>query len=263
MFDFQPRYLFESEIASYDLPTIKQVPTIMTMVDGASTLIDSVCGRVDETGAGSLVYTTYAERILIPETRNLFRVAFVPLVPLSQTVQADLTTLNGVSGNHFYSGFTPNTVNKLDGNLSSIVGLSGRYSYGRKSAASIFPDSQYAANILQVAAFFGGPPQFVAIDVSLTDYYDKVGEVWAPAGLMMASYTEILIMYNSGYDPRNMPKGIKFATAALVKNFIARAGGITSVQSYSAGKVHTQFTPDLVDPTVEKWLAPFRHVIGM
>lgn len=262
MTDFQPRFLLDAEIASFDLPSTSQLPNIMTIVDASSTLIDSECGRVDATGAGSLVYTTYAERINLVETRNIFRTAYAPLVSLDATTQAALSGLNAISGNHFYTGFIPNTSLRLDGNLSAFVGISGRYSYGRKSSQNVFPDSQYAANILQVAGFFGGPPQFVPIDVTLTDYYDLVGEVWVPAGLMMVSYTEVMVLYNSGYDPRNMPKGIKHATAAVSKNFIARAGGITSVQSYSAGKVHTQMTPDLIDPTVKKWLAPFIKVIA-
>jgi hypothetical protein len=260
--NFQPRFLLDAEIASFDIPSVSQLPNVMTIVDAASTLIDSECGRVDATGGGSLVYTTYAERIQIPETRNIFRTAYAPLVGLDTSTQLALSGLNAVSGNHFYTGFTPNTQLQLNGNLSAFVGISGRYSYGRKSAASVFPDSQYAANILQVAAFFGGPPQFVALDVTLTDYYDLIGEVWVPAGLMMASYTEVIAIYNSGYDPLNLPKGIKHGCAAVVKNFIARAGGITSVQSYSAGKVHTQMTPDLIDPTVKKWLAPFQKVIA-
>lgn len=262
MTDFQPRFILDAEIASFDLPSVQQLPNIMTIVDAASTLIDSECGRVDATGAGSLVYTTYAERIGIPETRNIFRTAYTPLVGLDTSTQLALSGLNAVSGNHFYSGFTPNTINSQMGNLSAFVGISGRYSYGRKSGLNVFPDSQYAANILQVAAFFGGSPQFVPLDVSLTDYYDLVGEVWVPAGIMMASYTEVIAIYNSGYDPRNMPKGVKHACAALVKNFIARAGGITSVQSYNAGKIHVQFTPDLVDSTVKKWLAPFQKAIA-
>jgi hypothetical protein len=263
MVDFQPRYLLDAEIATFDLPSVKQLPNIMTIVDAASTLIDSECGRVDATGGGSLVYSTYAERIGISESRNIFRTAYAPLTGLDTTTQLALSGLNAVSGNHFYTGFLPNTTNQLNGNLSAFVGISGRYSYGRKSAAQVYPDSQFAANILQVAAFFGGPPQFVGLDVSLTDYYDLVGEVWVPAGLMMASYTEVLCIYNSGYDPRNMPKGVKHACAALAKNFIARAGGITSVQTYDAGKVHVTFTPDLVDPTVKKWLAPFQKVIAV
>lgn len=263
IFDFQSEYLSPAEIVNYDLPSSSQLPNIMTLVDGASSLIDTYCGRVDANGAGSLAYTTYAERILLLDQRNQFRVAFTPIVALDTTTQASLSGLNAVSGNHFYSGFLPNSVIQLNGTLSGIIAMSGRYSTGRRSASQVYPDSQYAANILQVAAFFGGPPQFTSIDLSLTDYYDIVGEVWAPAGLFMMSYTEIIIMYNAGYDPRNMPKPIKHATAALVKNFLVRGGGITSVKGYTAGKIHTQFSENLIDKNIEQWLAPFRKVIAI
>src|SRR5712675_949231 len=98
------------------------------------------------------------QRILIPETRNILRLAYAPMVAVDVATAANLSGLNSVSGNHFYTGFTPCTI-LAGGSLSAIIGCSGRYSYGRKSASSVFPDSQYAANILQIAAFFGGPPQ--------------------------------------------------------------------------------------------------------
>jgi hypothetical protein len=260
--DFQPRFILDNEIESFGLPSISSLPTVMTMVDAASTLIDEYCGRIDATGGGSLIYCTYAERLLIPQGRNIVRVTFPPMVYIDVSVRATLSASTTQYGEHFDTGFIPN-VPLPNGNFSSILGASGRYGYGRRSQQQVYPDLNYMANVLQIASLFGGPPQFTPIDLSLVDINPGIGEIWLPAGLYLSQYTEVVIMYNTGFNPLSLPKGIKHACAALVKNFIARAGGVTSIKGYSAGKVHAQFTQDLIDPTVDRYLAPFRRAMMM
>jgi hypothetical protein len=261
---FQPEYLFEDELEAFGVPNSTQLPTIMTLVDAASTLIDEYCGRIDGSGAGSLVYTTYRQRILLPGGRNIIQVAYTPLVAVSAlTVAALQASASGgpeSPDNNFYTGVKPNTVFKNDGTLTQLVSASGRYGYGRRDMQNVAPDLNYGANILQVAAFFGGPPQWTPIDISMVDVAEQIGQLWVPAGLYMAQYTEVIIEYNSGYDPRNMPRAIKHACAALVKNFIARGGGVTSITNYSAGKIHASFTQALIDPTIELFLNSYKKV---
>lgn len=259
--DFQPRYILDGELATYGLPTIGQMPTIMNLVDAASTLIDEHCGRTDGTGFGSLVYSTYVERLLMgAEQRNIIRTMYRPLVAVDTTVQASLTGIQGVSGNHFYTGFTPNSIVR-GSTLSPLIGASGRYGYGRRNSQFSYPDYNYGANILQIASYFGGPPQFTPIDISMVDFDPSTGELWVPAGLYLTQYSELLLTYNTGFDPTNMPKGIKHACAALVKNFLSRSG-ITGLTSMNAGQAHAQFNLDLIDPTVARLLQPFCTVVG-
>src|SRR5580693_1758569 len=82
---FQPRFIQEEDFEAYGLPDVTQVPDIVTLVERASTLIDEFCARTDVDGQGSLVYTTYTERLFLPVGRNIFRISFRPLaaVPVS------------------------------------------------------------------------------------------------------------------------------------------------------------------------------------
>lgn len=261
MGQFQPRYLFESELAAFGLPDISDQSNIMSLVDAASSLIDEYCGRTDGDGNGSLVYTTYSQRMLLPEGRNIFRTMFRPLVGLTPTLATTLTA----SGQNFYTGFTPNTVQPPPYDnfaLTPIVGCSGRYGYSRRGSQQVYPDLNYGANILQIASFFGGPPTFTPIDLTQIDVDSITGEIWVPAGLYLSQYTEVVITYNSGFDPRDMPKAIKHACAAICKGFLGRGGGTTSMKSFSVWRVSGQFTDDLIDPTVERLLRPYCNVLA-
>ena len=258
---FQPRYLQQNELSMFGLPDINDQPNIMNMVDGASSLIVEYCGRTDGDGNGSLVYTTYAQRMLLPEGRNVVRMMFRPLVGLCGNL---LNTL-AASGQNYYTGFTANVSQPPPYDniaLTPLVSCSGRYGYSRRGSQQVYPDLNYGANVLQIASFFGGPPTFTPIDITMIDVDSITGELWLPAGLYLSQYTEIVVAYNSGYDPRDMPKSIKHACAAIVKNILSRGGGTTGMKSFSVWRVSGQFTDDLIDPTVEKWLRPFTNVLA-
>ena len=258
---FQPQYIFPAELTYYGLPDVDDQPNIMSLVEASSSLIDEYCGRTDGDGNGSLVYTTYSQRMLLPEGRNIFRTMFRPLVGLSTTLASTLAA----SGQNYYTGFTPNTSAPppYDGMaLTPIIGCSGRYGYSRRGSQQVYPDLNYGANILQIASFFGGPPQFTPIDLTMADVDPITGEIWIPAGLYLSQYTEVFIKYNSGYDPRDMPKSIKHACAALIKNFLSRGGGTTGMKSFSVWRVSGSFTDDMIDPTVERLLRPYANVLA-
>lgn len=265
---FQPRYIWDFELKDYGLPTQNQLPTIMSMVDAASSFIDSYCGRIDGSGRGSLVYSTYTERELMPVGRNLCRLSKPPLVAVDSDFVETLASYNlsgwqGVTGPHFWSGMQPNTVVQANGNLSAMISASGRYGYGRRDHQSVYPDLNYGSNILMVAGMFGGPPAWTAIDPSAIEYYDDVGEIWVPAGLYMSAYTEIIAVFNAGFNPLAMPPNIKHACAALVRNFITRGGGVTAMTGYTASSVTVQFSPLLIDPNIEQLLKFYQHVVSM
>jgi len=95
------------------------------------------------------------------------------------------------------------------GMLSAIISASGRYGYGRRDQQATYPDLNYGANILMVAALFGGPPQWTGIDPTMIDWYDQVGECWVPAGLYLSQYTEVIMTYNAGFNPLKIPNQIK------------------------------------------------------
>src|ERR1039458_4054017 len=253
----QPQFIVEAELTTYGLPTVVQDPNILSKVRRASTLIDQYCGRQTVGGNGSLIYTTYSERLLLPEGRNIIRCSYRPLVAI------DAATFNSYAASA--TNLSPSGINTqlaADGaTLSPLVSATGRYGYGRRASQQVYPDLNYGANILQIASYFGGPPQFTPINISLTDFNPLNGEIWVPAGLYLSQYTEIFIVYNSGFPPNVLPSGIKEACAMLIFNFLTRpASGMTS---FTVAGIHHQFTPSLVDDDVDRMLGPFKTVVGM
>lgn len=260
MNDFQPRYLAISEFAAYGLPDAEAQPDIVTLVERASTMIDESCGRVDTDGNGSLVYTTYTERLLLPGGRNIFRLSFRPLIGVTVDTVNNLAAsgCNGSQPNNYYTGVQPNTLQATAG-LSPLISASGRYGYARRSSQQVYPDLNYAANVLQIASFFGGPPQWTPIDVTMIDFDPRTGELWVPAGLYLSQYTEVVVTYNSGFDPLHMPRTVKHVCASMVKNMLPRAAA-TGLKSFGMGKVNAQFDEMVIDQNLDTMLQPFRTV---
>lgn len=260
---FQPRFIQEKELTDYGLPDSTQQPDIITLVERASTIIDEFCARTDVDGMGSLVWSTYQERIGLPVGRNIFRTTYRPLAALAASTLALYTASGSVPGepNYFYTGALPNTQFLQNSTtLTPLVSASGRYGYARRGQQQVYPDLNYAANVLQIASFFGGPPQFTSIDVTSCDFDPRTGEVWVPAGLYLSQYTEVLLIYNSGFDPLRMPNAIKHATASLVRNLLVRGGGATGLTRFGAGRIQADFTPDLIDTNIQSLLQAYRTV---
>lgn len=282
---YQPRYLQPEELYYYGLPDATTQPNIMALVDAASVFIDEYTGRTDGNGQGSLVYTTYSERLLMQSPgRNIVRVNFKPMAVVSAATVAQLSASgNYVQGkdpskncNYFYTGCQANTVIQTATNtLSPIIAASGRYGYPRRGMQAVYPDLNYGANLLMIASYFGGPPTWTAIDPTAIDYDTTTGEVWLPAGLYLSQYTEVIITYNAGFAPSGpiqnpmivpgvqpVPRGVKQACVGLMKNFLARGGGTFALQSINSGPVNYTFTEADVDPTIERFLMNYRVVIA-
>lgn len=282
---FTPRFILPNELSLYGLPDAKRQPNILSLVDASSALIDVHCGRLDGEGQGSLVYSTYAERLLMQaRNRNITRLSFRPTVALTQTTIQQLTAsansinLNPSTGkaqtgnpllntNWFWTGVQANINSNVQlpfNTLSPIIGCSGRYGQTvRRSEYMVYPDLNYGINPLQLASFFGGPSGWTAINPANIDVDPATGEIWVPAGIYLSQYTEIVIVYNSGYHPLYLPPQIKQACAMLVRNFLSRGGGTTGLRGITtAGAVNVQFTPDLIDTTISRILAPFVSVIA-
>jgi len=258
---FQPRFIQQVELASYGLPDVTQQPDIITLVERASTLIDEYCARTDVDGQGSLVETTYSERLFLPVGRNIFRISFRPLIVVSPSTVAQYLASGSVANqpNYYYTGVQANT-SFAGSTVTPLISASGRYGYARRGQQQVYPDLNYAANVLQIASFSGGPPQFTGIDITACDYDKKTGEIWVPAGLYLSQYTEVLITYNSGFDPLAMPRAIKHATASLVRNLLSRGGGATGLKGFGAGRIRAEFTEDLIDVNIQNMLAAYRTV---
>jgi hypothetical protein len=263
---FVPCYIFPQELVQYSLPTPDVQPDIMNLVQLASTLIDEACGRIDGDGNGSLVYTTYIQRMLLQtRNRNLIQ---APMKPLAVVPSGMVTTLmnmaaTGASGNFYYTGVQANTsYAPVASSLTPLISASGRYGYTRQDSSIAYPDLFALINPLNLVTLFGGPAPWVSIDITNTDFNIQSGELWIPAGLQLQRYSEAWIIYNSGFNPLQMPWGIKMATACVVKNALVKGDGTTGLLSMSLGRsgASSTFMPMLLDPTVDQLLCPFRNV---
>jgi hypothetical protein len=264
---FIPTYIFPSELQTYGLPSPSAQPDILNLIQLASTIIDEACGRLDGDGNGSLVFTTYTQRILMQtRNRNLALLPIKPIVPITADLVAELTAAasGSASGNWYLTGcLQANTLPSPWGPLSGIVGASGRYGYTRQDMSIAYPDLFAFINPLNLVTMFGGPAPWVPVDVTQTDYDPKTGEVWVPAGLQLQRYSEIIITYNSGYNPSCMPPGVKMACACLVKNAMAKGDGTTALTSMSLSRSGANFgfmPGSLIDPTVDGLLTPYKSV---
>lgn len=257
---YQPEFIFENELQMYGLPDVTVQPDIMSVVDTASTLIDEFCARPDVDGHGSLVWTTYTERLLLPVGRNIFRLSFRPLATVDANTVANLIASGSVAGetNNFYTGVLPSQIVTQTNVTSPIISCSGRYGYARRGQQQVYPDLNYAANVLQIASFFGGPPMFTNIDVTQIDFDPRTAECWVPAGLYLSQYTEVVITYNSGFNPFALPASIKKACAAATRNLLSRGGGATGLKSFQAGRISAGFTDEVIDVNIQNMLQAYR-----
>jgi hypothetical protein len=271
MGQFQPWYVFPNEYKQYGLPqsplglpagTIVPQPDIDNLVQLASIMVDEYCGRTDGDGNGSLVYTTYQERLLMQSPgRNLVSIPIKPIVAITPDIVASLMALDAASGGYFYTGVQASTIYLQDGRLSGILAASGRYAYTRRDMSQQYTDLNSLINPQSLVTLFGGPAPFIAIDLTNLDYDPKTGEVWLPAGLQLWRYSEVILTYTSGYDPRNMPRQIKLATAAVTKNLLT-TGGTTGLTSMNLGRAafNVNFGTDVIDDNIKRILKSFMTV---
>lgn len=262
--DYIPMFVYPWEYGQFGLPDNTKEPDIDFLVQMASTAIDEHCGRQDGDGQGSLVFTTYQQRILAEAIdRNIYYIPHRPLAVVTQETVDALTQLNAVSGAYFYTGCLP-AINKLrDGSFSAIISASGRQTYGRRGNAR---GGNYFGSITGVVQPNGqiglsnGPSDWSPLDMSNLDYDPKTGEVWfADSSIFYVNYGEVVITYNSGYDPRKIPRMLKMATAAVTKNLMAMGTGTTGMRTFSSNRagVSAQFDPNIIDSNIQNLLQTF------
>jgi hypothetical protein len=137
-----------------------------------------------------------------------------------------------------------------------ISGL-GRYAYGRRSdqVAGMYQDM----NLLATMQAFGGPPMWVPFDVAQASVSNSTGEVWVPAGLLLAYYSEARLHYLTGWPAASLPPAVKTATASIA-NALANFPEITSnTKSLKAGDTAVErFADTLLDTDTRAQLERFR-----
>jgi hypothetical protein len=101
----------------------------------------------------------------------------------------------------------PNPIRVLSG--------AGRYGYGRRSQ-QVYGDMS-EMNLLMITQTFGGPPLWTGWDPKNSSISYTTGEIWVPAGLLVAYYTDVRVWYLSGFTQANLPDTIKQACANIIR----------------------------------------------
>ena len=133
----------------------------------------------------------------------------------------------------------------------------GRYSYGRRSQQIQGNFSEF--NLLAILQNFGGPPAWIPVDVTQLGINRLTGEMWVPAGVLLAYYSDFRVYYVAGWSQANLPSTIKQATANIVQNTILGAGSSSMFRMMKAGETALErFADSAVDDGTRHMLQPFK-----
>lgn len=140
--------------------------------------------------------------------------------------------------------------------LQRVVSGTGRYAYGRRGSADNFNMDQF--NLLAAVSQFGGPPIWEVFSASNVGIDSPTGQVWIPAGVMLAYYSEVKLRYVAGFQYANLPSAVKLACAGLVQALTNNLA-LGAIKSYKAGDTAIEkFIDSVIDSDTRHSLNPYR-----
>jgi hypothetical protein len=140
--------------------------------------------------------------------------------------------------------------------VARLLSGQGRYGYGRRGESSRYNVDDF--NLLASLSAFGGPPAWEFFPLNTTGVDSESGQVWVPAGVMLAYYSEVNLWYVAGYAQANLPDAIKAVCAKLVLATLNNPVD-ANWKSYRAGDTQIQrFAASLIDDDSKLLLNPFR-----
>lgn len=145
-------------------------------------------------------------------------------------------------------GFTP---------VARVIGGTGRYGYGRRADAANYGMDNF--NLLASLSKFGGPPAWEIWPANTAAGIDAAtGQLWVPAGIMLAYYSEVKVRYVAGYAQAALPAEIKLACAQVIQS-AANNPTLGNVKSFKAGDTAiTQFAASVMTDDTMTMIAPWR-----
>jgi hypothetical protein len=139
----------------------------------------------------------------------------------------------------------------------NVLSLLGRYAYGRRSdqVGGLYQEM----NLLASVQTFGGPPQWIPVDPTQASISDRTGEIWVPAGMLLAYYSDVRVRYIGGWTYLSLPGAIKTATASLANALMNFAGNPVSLAEVTVGTSgFKKFTASALDDDIQRMLNPYR-----
>lgn len=140
--------------------------------------------------------------------------------------------------------------------VTRLLSGQGRYGYGRRGDASRYQVDDY--NLLASLSHFGGPPAWEFFPLENTGIDPQSGQLWVPAGVMLAYYSEVNIWYVAGYAQANLPDAIRMACAQIMQAQI-NLPQMGNTKSYKAGDTAIEaFASSILSDDSKALLAPYR-----
>jgi hypothetical protein len=142
------------------------------------------------------------------------------------------------------------------GPIVNVLSLLGRYAYGRRSdqVGGLYQEM----NLLAAVQTFGGPPQWIPIPLAQCSWSNATSEIWIPAGLLMAYYSDVRVRYVAGYV--NPPDPIVSATISIA-SAISQSGGALAgqIKTLAAGNSKIErFGASFMDDETRAVLDPYK-----
>jgi len=140
--------------------------------------------------------------------------------------------------------------------VTNVLSGVGRYAYGRRGDGANYNMEQF--NLLAAVSKFGGPPVWELFQATYPTAWDPgTGQLWIPAGIMLAYYSEVKIRYVAGFPASALPGPIKEACAALIVA-MAATPGMGSVKKAQAGDTSLEFfTASVLSEDVKQAIQPY------
>jgi hypothetical protein len=140
--------------------------------------------------------------------------------------------------------------------LVRLISGTGRYAYGRRGDGANYNMEQF--NLLAALSKFGGPPVWELWQQPLNYSWDaETGQVWAPAGIMLAYYSEVKLRYVAGFPAAGIPSAVKLACAQLIEASKA-FGPMGDMKAFRAGDTQlARFTSSVLDADTKRMLTPY------
>lgn len=138
--------------------------------------------------------------------------------------------------------------------IVNIVSLLGRYSYGRRSdqVGGLFQEM----NLLASLQAFGGPPQWIPVTIPASSWSSSTGEIWVPASMYMAYFSDVRIKYVAGFA--TVPDPVVRATAQIALGLIQTPNLGGGLKMITAGDTRLErFAATTLDTDVKRLLDPF------
>lgn len=148
--------------------------------------------------------------------------------------------------------------------IMNVLSGVGRYGYMRRGQDAIGSIDTY--NLLAVMSKFGGPPAWEPWTPQANSIDPQTGQLWVPAGVLLAYYTEVRMHYVAGWTYSSLPADIKQACANIIANIAATAGMPATMQRMQAGDTTMQrfsqqpgvLSSLVLDDDTKALLSPYR-----